>query len=327
MPFLGQDWRSPGQSWVKTEEGWKRTTADEKNNNISVESFCKLEEEEECFNKENLLLSLSYDMAAKKRKKDLMNNNTKAPYFHREKWIYVHKGSTKELLELIAKSQLPSLSGVAQKNYMNILERVVQKVLDDQQNVRPIKELLQTLYVSLCGLVQDMGKSVLVGNINIWVHRMENILQWQQQLDNIQINRPTSTGMTLIDLPTSLQLNIMQCVSDGRDLVSLGQVCPELGALAEDRLLWKKLCQYHFTDRQIRKRLMVSDKGQLEWKKMYFKLSRCYPRREEYSDTLHFCSHCHILFWKDTNHPCTANNPDGCTMALSPQDFINLFNF
>lgn len=43
---------------------------------------------------------------------------------------------------------------------------------------------------------------------------------------------------------------------------------------------------------------MVSDKGQLEWKKMYFKLSRCYPRREQYSDTLHFCTHCHILFWK-----------------------------
>ena len=62
-------------------------------------------------------------------------------------------------------------------------------VLDDQQNVRPIKELLQSLYMSLCSLVQDMGKSVLVGNINIWVHRMENILQWQQQLDNIQINR------------------------------------------------------------------------------------------------------------------------------------------
>lgn len=62
-------------------------------------------------------------------------------------------------------------------------------VLDDQQNVRPIKELLQMLYISLCALVQDMGKSVLVGNINIWVHRMENIMQWQQQLDNIQINR------------------------------------------------------------------------------------------------------------------------------------------
>lgn len=41
-------------------------------------SFCK-EAEEESFNKENLLLSFSYDMAAKKRKKDLMNNNTKVP--------------------------------------------------------------------------------------------------------------------------------------------------------------------------------------------------------------------------------------------------------
>lgn len=39
MPFLGQDWRSPGQSWVKTEEGWKKTTTDEKNNNDSVERF------------------------------------------------------------------------------------------------------------------------------------------------------------------------------------------------------------------------------------------------------------------------------------------------
>ncbi|XP_077068431.1 F-box only protein 32 isoform X2 [Siphateles boraxobius] len=210
---------------------------------------------------------------------------------------------------------------------MNILERVVQKVLDDQQNVRPIKELLQTLYASLCSLVQDMGKSVLVGNINIWVHRMENILQWQQQLDNIQINRPTNTGMTYLDLPASLQLNIMHRLSDGRDLVSLGQVCPDLSVLAEDRLLWKKLCQYHFADRQIRKRLMVSDKGLLEWKKMYFKLCRCYPHKEQYSDTLQFCTHCHILFWKDTDHPCTANNPESCCKPVSPQGFINLFKF
>ncbi|KAL7875136.1 hypothetical protein SRHO_G00061060 [Serrasalmus rhombeus] len=350
-----RDWRSPGQNWVKTEDGWKKTTRNENEANNNVPERHGKEED---YYKENLLLSINYDVATKKRKKDLMNNNTKIPYFHKDQWIYVHKGSTKErhgyctlgeafnrldfcsaikdtrrfnyvvrLLELIAKSQLPSLSGVAQKNYMNILERVVQKVLEDQQNVRPIKELLQTLYVSLCSLVQDMGKSVLVGNINIWVHRMENILQWQQQLDNIQINRPTNPGMTLLDLPVSLQLNIMQRLSDGRDLVSLGQVCPDLGALTEDRLLWKNLCQYHFTERQIRKRLIISDKGHLEWKKMYFKLCRCYPHKEQYSDTLQFCTHCHILFWKDANHPCTANNPESCSISVTPQGFINLFKF
>ena len=63
--------------------------------------------------------------------------------------------------------------------------------------------------------------------------------------------QPTTTGMSLTDLPASLHLNIMRRLSDGRDIVSVGQVCPDLGDLAEDRLLWKNLCQYHFTDRQV----------------------------------------------------------------------------
>ncbi|TRZ22325.1 hypothetical protein HGM15179_004786 [Zosterops borbonicus] len=326
MPFLGQDWRSPGQSWVKTADGWTRFL-DEKSGGFvgDISSFCKKDDH----NKENIFNSINYDVAAKKRKKDLLNNKAKTQYFHQEKWIYVHKGSTKErhgyctlgeafnrldfssaildsrrfnyvvrLLELIAKSQLTSLSGIAQKNYMNILEKVVQKVLEDQQNIRLIRELLQTLYTSLCTLVQRVGKSVLVGNINMWVHRMESILHWQQQLNNIQITRPAFKGTTFTDLPLCLQLNIMQRLSDGRDLVSLGQVAPDLQVLSEDRLLWKKLCQYHFTDRQIRKRLILSDKGQLDWKKMYFKLIRCYPRKEQYGDTLQLCRHCHILSWK-----------------------------
>jgi F-box protein 25/32 len=44
----------------------------------------------------------------------------------------------------------------------------------------------------------------------------------------------------------------MHRLSDGRDLVSLGQVAPDLHVLSEDRLLWKKLCQYHFSERQVR---------------------------------------------------------------------------
>lgn len=354
MPFLGQDWRSPGQNWVKTDDGWKRFL-DEKVNYINeLSSYCKKDE----FHKENLFNSNNYDVVAKKRKKDLLNNKAKIQHFHQEKWIYVHKGSTKErhgyctlgeafnrldfssaildsrrfnyvvrLLELIAKSQLTSLSGIAQKNYMNILEKVVQKVLEDQQNIRLIKELLQTLYTSLCCLVQRVGKSVLVGNINFWVYRMETILHWQQQLNNIQITRPALKGMIFTDLPLYLQLNIMQRLTDGRDIVCLGQVSSDLQVLSEDRPLWKKLCQYHFTDRQIRKRLILSDKGQLDWKKMYFKLVRCYPKKEQYCDTLQLCRHCHILSWKGTEHPCTANNPESCSVSLMPQDFINLFKF
>lgn len=42
---------------------------------------------------------------------------------------------------------------------------------------------------------------------------------------------------------------------DGWDIVTLGQVTPTLSALSEDRQLWKKLCQYHFGEKQASGRL------------------------------------------------------------------------
>lgn len=349
MPFLGQDWRSPGGSWVKTGSGWKRGSHDKVNDIIK---FMSQE------NKENSGQEQDFEVVVKKRRKDMLNNTAKTQYFHKDKWIYVHKGSTKErhgyctlgeafnrldfsaaihdrrrftyvvrLLQLIAQSQLTSLSGAAQKNYFNILEKIVNKVLNDQENIRLIKELLQGLHTSLCQLVEGVGKSVLVGNINLWYLRMESILQWHYQLKHIQITAREDEGLTLVDLPADMQLNILRRLADGRDILSVGRVSARLSGLCEDRLLWKRLCQYHFTERQFRRRLMLNDKGQIDWQRMYFKMQRCYPRKEEYGDTPQFCRHCHVLFWKDTGHPCTANNPECAYIPLSPQAFINLFKF
>lgn len=60
-------------------------------------------------------------------------------------------------------------------------------VLDDHQNPRLVKTLLNDLSSTLCILIREVGKSVLIGNINIWVCRLETILNWQQQLNNLQI--------------------------------------------------------------------------------------------------------------------------------------------
>ncbi|XP_017652970.1 F-box only protein 25 isoform X4 [Nannospalax galili] len=280
MPFLGQDWRSPGWSWIKTEDGWKR--CDSCNQELRSEnSQCTINHsiilnsgEEEIFRDE-------CEYASKKRKKDHFGNDASAHSFYREKWIYVHKESTKErhgyctlgeafnrldflsaiqdirrftyvvkLLQLIAKSQLTSLSGVAQKNYFNILDKIVQKVLHDHQNPRLIKDLLQDLSSTLCILVRGVGKSVLVGNINIWICRLETVLNWQQQLQNLQMTKQVNTGLTLSDLPLHMLNNILYRFSDGWDIVTLGQVTPTLYMLSEDRRLWKKLCQYHFAEKQ-----------------------------------------------------------------------------
>ncbi|XP_074009294.1 F-box only protein 25 isoform X1 [Numenius arquata] len=370
MPFLGQDWRSPGWRWVKTEDGWKRCepfspALEDGNNQLNDISHAVIltgdDEDEEIYNTEDC------EFAAKKRKKDHFRNNTDSQCFYREKWIYVHKESTKErhgyctlgeafnrldfssaiqdirrfnyvvkLLQLIAKSQLTSLSGAAQKNYFNILDKIVRKVMEDQYNPRLIKDLLQDLSSTLCILIRGVGKSVLVGNINIWICRLETILLWQQQLKNLQMNKQVNNGLTLSDLPLHMLNNILYRFSDGWDIITLGQVTPTLYMLSEDRQLWKKLCQYHFAEKQFCRHLIPSEKGHIDWKLMYFALQKYYPIKEQYGDTLHFCRHCSILFWKDyhlalllkdTGHPCTASDPDTCLMPVSPQHFIDLFKF
>lgn len=60
-------------------------------------------------------------------------------------------------------------------------------VLVDQYNPRLVKELLQDLNSTLYDLTIHVGRCVLVGNVNIWLCRLETILKWQQQLNNLQI--------------------------------------------------------------------------------------------------------------------------------------------
>ncbi|MEQ2244881.1 F-box only protein 25, partial [Ilyodon furcidens] len=232
-----------------------------------------------------------------------------------------------KLFQLIARSQLTSLSGAAQKNYFNILEKIVRKVLEDHYNPRLVKELLQDLSSTLHSLTIHVGRCVLVGNVNIWLCRLETIVKWQQELNNMQIPKQMYTGLSFNDLPLYMQNKILCKLSDACDIINLGQATPTLHVLSENRTLWKKLCQFHFSDKPFCRNLGLTRADNVDWKLMYFTLQKHYPMKEQYGDTLHFCKHCSILFWKDFGHPCTANDPDSCLMPISPQHFIDLFKF
>ncbi|XP_033999325.1 F-box only protein 25 isoform X1 [Trematomus bernacchii] len=365
MPFLGKDWRSPGWSWKKTDDGWKRIIfygheLEDNNKEIDLKALCS-------DNKENVFVGEVCELASAKRKKDLYNNNTKSQFVFTDKWIYVQKGSTKErhgyctlgealnrldfssaiqdlsrfnyvakLFQLIARSQLRNLSGAAQKNYFNILEKIVRKVLDDHYNPRLVKDLLQDLSSTLHSLAIHVGRCVLVGNVNIWLCRLKTIHEWKQQLNNLHIPKQICNGVSFNELPLHTQNDILCKLSDACDIINLGQATPTLQSLSESSILWKKLCHFHFSDKQFCKNLVLSKSDHVDWKLMYFTLRKHYPMREQYGDTLHFCKHCSILFWqdrhltlllKDCGHPCTAIDPDSCLMPISPQHFIELFQF
>ncbi|KAG7272035.1 hypothetical protein CRUP_030139 [Coryphaenoides rupestris] len=351
MPFLGQDWRSPGWSWRKVEGGWQRIVVFGHDLGDDHNVLCDV-------NEENLFVGDLGEPSNQKRIKDICNHNTKSQCDFSDKWIYVQKESTKErhgyctlgeafnrldfssaiqdlrrfnyvakLFQLIARSQLTSLSGGAQKNYFNILDKIVRKVLEDHYNPRLIKELLQDLSSTLHTLTKGMGKCVLVGSVNVWLCRLDVIHTWQQQLNNLHIPKQISNGTKFCDLPLDTQNTILYKFSDAFDIINLGQATPTLHILSENKNLWKKLCLFHFSERQFSMNMGLTASGSVDWKGLYFTLQKHHPQREHYGDTLHFCRHCSILFWKDCGHPCTAVDPDHSLVPVSPQHFIDLFKF
>lgn len=126
--------------------------------------------------------TLPHTLGCRRLAKCRINTSEKRPY---PPWVYPGNTSTREQ----KKGPLVKVWSVLVSQTLPTVFLPPPQVLEDQQNIRLIRELLQTLYTSLCTLVQRVGKSVLVGNINMWVYRMETILHWQQQLNNIQITR------------------------------------------------------------------------------------------------------------------------------------------
>lgn len=62
------------------------------------------------------------------------------------------------------------------------------------------------------------------------------------------------SGFSFNDLPLHTQNKIFCKLSDACDIINLGQATPTLHVLSENRTLWKKLCHFHFSDKQVRER-------------------------------------------------------------------------
>lgn len=102
--------------------------------------------------------------------------------------------------------RMKSVCTILKSRFTHLLVYIFQfsfQVLEDQYNPRLIKDLLQDLSSTLCMLIRSVGKSVLVGNINIWICRLETILMWQQQLSNLQMTKVHPAFMPLLNLEES----------------------------------------------------------------------------------------------------------------------------
>ena len=54
-----------------------------------------------------------------------------------------------------------------------------------------------------------------------------------------------------------------------------------------------------------------------DWEALYKALRRKFGVREEYTELIHLCRKCRVLYWQSLGHPCLVENGSDCGEEVS----------
>lgn len=334
MPYLGQDWRSPGEEWVRTKEGWERlklwrVKVFENLNSHCLARLLRLALEEwdnDYSNTHNVHQPYIRYIRATSKEQKVLTSISEA-FVHLDlstagkdlrRFNYVCK-----LLKLLLKDKLAFLSGTAQKYVFNILEEMVHDVCKTGNNLAEMRCLLN--FAARC---LTERRTDHIGSSHLWNSHWQSINKMAAKLRKHKLKEREDDGRpTFSDLPHDCVRSILSTIPDHGDLLRVGQTNSTNHHLSNEMLLWKQMCFFHFSKRQLLTFLNQNeDESQTNWKMVY---QRCYMRfgkKDTYADMLAICSHCKNIFWQSIGHPCIHNLPPKC-QTLKPEQFIALFQF
>ncbi|KAL5017398.1 hypothetical protein ScPMuIL_006987 [Solemya velum] len=332
MPFLGRDWRSPGDQWVRTNEGWEKLRL------WRVKLFENLNE--------NIIARLIRLAVAEW-------DGKRSELYKHQPYIHFIKGTTKErkiltslsesfvhldltgavkdvrrfnyvlkLLQLLLTTKLGNLSGTSQKHIFNILDEMVKQVLRTQNNIQALRELL------VCAVkVLHEAEHSHIGSTQLWNRHRQSVNKMINRINKNQIKeRADDEKLQFSDLPEECIRDILMCLTDHRDIIHTGQTNSVVQELSERQLLWKQLCFFHFTNKQLLIFLPEHmNEMMVDWKYIYRRCVKRFGKRDTFADMLAICSYCDNIFWKSIGHPCLSEE-EPMSISLPPEKFIKLFH-
>ncbi|GAB6033639.1 hypothetical protein CHUAL_013702 [Chamberlinius hualienensis] len=348
MPFIGLDWRSPGEEWVKTREGWEKKKLLEKaaKKRSSLDDDRNSEDENTDIDEQMFHIKTSdvavawqpYCPITIKCTREIAGFNGLSEAFKRldfpnavrdiRRFNYICK-----LLHLIITQNLTTLSGCAQKVLFTLLETIAFQVSSDQTNIHILQRLLSDLEKTLITYYcwgRPLGSTVLWQQHKQTIHRINSIASC------IEIKQPEDDIFPkLQNLPQECLREILLRLSDHKDLENSGQAYGPMQPIISEQHIWRELCKFHFSQKQIQRvlELMEAENERVcDWQKVYHRLRRLFGLKEDYADILHLCRQCRCLFWKSFGHPCMLEKLDdegdksSLYVPIQPQDFLKFFS-
>uniref|UniRef100_A0A0R3S262 F-box domain-containing protein n=1 Tax=Elaeophora elaphi TaxID=1147741 RepID=A0A0R3S262_9BILA len=349
MPFIGKDWRAPGETWVwcSNTDGWEQvklrpiqqveeavdatrspvcSSLVKIKRNVSVVSLSS--------NDENCPRSDTDDFVSESdewiphcfvktgKSKEFVGCTSMSEAFHRldlaravsdvRRFNYICK-----VVQILVQEKLQNLSATARKALLSIIKAIVLICVE------------RDLHISIArSLVCDFGTGLeghLYGSPQL-VSKQLNMIG--DLLELISERRPRTLAdsdeesTTFMDLPREILSIILRKLPDHISLLEVAKAHEVLDAIVEkEEQLWASLCNFHFTPEQTAK----IKKDSISWRHAFFELKKYCGLREFYADLIHLCCHCKAIFWKDHGHPCISK--DTPSVRVTPQQFVDMLLF
>ncbi|XP_073997670.1 F-box only protein 32 isoform X1 [Rhodnius prolixus] len=328
MPFISKDWRSPGEEWVKTEEGWEKKKVLECSTNFlqelkddrfhndtfqdSPEVWMTKDKEENLqlaeASKDTSTLQphchitkASKEIAGFTGLSDALKRlDWRAAVRDRRRFNYICK-----LLDLLCSERpFSDLPGGVQRVLFTMVEEVAHQIRASQENT----EVLRRLIFQLDGLIECACWGRPLGSTQLWARHLAVIRRINSIADSMIIRKP-ETSPRLDELPEECIREILLRLVNHKDVESCRQSWPVMSRLCSEKRLWRELVEFHFSDDQV---LALKNSGTLpsDWQAAFHKLRKTFGLREDYAEMIKLCRHCRCLFWASYGHPCIADDPD-----------------
>ncbi|XP_040172068.1 F-box only protein 32 [Anopheles arabiensis] len=354
MPFISKDWRSPGDSWVKTDEGWEKLKVLEcvKRKRCISECSSTSDTENDTENGDNEVVPPHCHITLKCTREIAGFNGLGEAVRRLDFRSSVRDGRRFNyvcaLLRLLVSGKgITSLPGGAQRLLLQMLEEVATYVSDSQQNINVLRGLVQQLHALLNQENQKCWGKPL-GSQSLWAEHVQTIQRIQDIASQIEIKEPgPNIRPKLHDLPEECVREIILRITDYKDLEASASAWSLMAALISEQRVWRELSHYHFTKQQIdvvleKMCLQDTKERHRNWQAIYHALRKMYGVREElqYAEILAFCRLCRCLFWPSAGHPCivdqcpdfrqrvqeAGNSNSNETQPVPPAKFLQYFS-
>jgi len=349
MPFLSQDWRGPGEDWVRGQDGWEvlhrgelrdgeglkrrrtRTEGDKENTAPAklertkslptLQPFCPI------------FIKCTREVAGFNSLADVLKRLDFTSAVHDiRRFQYV----AAILQLLLTPERLYQLPGASQKLVLRLLEEMAGTVFSEQRNEHVLRKLVGELGRSLdnrCVWGSHLGSETLLRSHTKSRRRIACISVVEKKKSDVERAKLAEyKEMQLDRLPEECVREILCRLSDCKDLDRAGKASPIMELIVKEKRIWRELIQAHFTNAEIefvlKKRPALAEKK--NWRDLYVATKRQFGLRPRFTELLMLCKPCRVLYWQSYGHPSCQIDQNSINTAsiipVSPSTFLTFFS-